>query len=33
MDSSSTLKYSKISLPIDKEQDFQFSFQPNVNNY
>ncbi|XP_025421628.1 histone-lysine N-methyltransferase trithorax isoform X2 [Sipha flava] len=29
MDLSSTIKYSKISIPIIKEQDFHLSFQPN----
>lgn len=33
MDSSSTLKCSKLGMSIDKEQDFHFSFQPNVINH
>lgn len=30
--SSSSLKYSKTSIPIENDQDSYFFFQPNVNN-
>lgn len=32
MDSSSTLKCSKIPILVDNEQDFSLSIQPNVTN-
>jgi len=32
LESSSTLKCSKMPIPIANEQDFYLSIQPNVNN-
>lgn len=32
MESSTTLKCSKMPIPVDNEQDLYLSIQPNVNN-
>jgi len=32
VDSSSTIKCSKMIIPVDNEQDLYLSIQPNVNN-
>lgn len=32
-DSTNILKSSKISVPVNNEQDFYLSVQPNVSNY